>query len=273
MAGDERWRDFGVVIDSHCHLTDPRLAEQLDGVLARARAAGVQRVVTIGTDMADDRSCVQLCRGRANVRCAIGIHPNYVQDAADDDSGALRELAGDPAVLALGEMGLDYHYAHAPRQRQREFFERQLQLAVDIDKPVVIHCREATDDCLAILRGFAGIRAVFHCFTGTADEARQILDRGYLLGFTGAITFKKSLALREVVALTPVDRLLIETDAPYLTPEPMRKQKINEPALVVHVAAVVAQIKGLDVDQVGRMTSDNVQRLLGWGGEATNLGD
>jgi TatD DNase family protein len=252
------------MIDSHCHLTDPRLGSQLADVLERARAAGVGRMVTIGTDLADAEQAIALCRQHDNVRCAIGIHPNYTHEADLSDLPKLRELQSDPSVLALGEMGLDYHHKFSPRERQLAFFEPQLQMAKELGRPVVIHSREATDDTLAVMRQFPTVRAVFHCFTGTPGEARKILDAGYYLGFTGAATFKNADGVREAVALTPTDRLLVETDAPYLTPEPMRKQKTNEPALVVHVAAAVAKVKGLSVEEVDRLTTENVGRLFGW---------
>ena len=254
------------MIDTHCHLTDPRLGSQLEDVLARARAAGVTRFITIGTSLADDEAAIALCRGRADVRCAIGVHPNYSHEADVSDLPRLRELQADASVIALGEMGLDYFHHYAPRPKQFEIFEPQLQLAVELGRPVVIHCREATDDCLAVMRQFPSVRAVFHCFTGSPEEARKILDAGYLLGFTGAITFKKNDALREAVALTPADRMLVETDAPYLTPEPHRSQKTNEPAMVVHVAATVARAKGMTVEEVDRLTTTNAQRFFEWGG-------
>jgi TatD DNase family protein len=252
------------LIDSHCHLTDPRIHAQLADVLARAAAAGVARIITIGTDLADDQAVIALCRTLPNVRCAIGVHPNHTHEANLDDLPRLRELQSDPAVVALGEMGLDYFHKFAPRDRQLRFFEPQLALAQELDHAVVIHSREATDDTLAVMRNFPGVRAVFHCFTGTSDEATKILDAGYLLGFTGAITFKKNDLLREAVALTPLDRMLVETDAPYLTPEPKRSQKTNEPALVVHVAEAVARVKGVGVAEVDRATTANVERFFGW---------
>jgi TatD DNase family protein len=252
------------MLDSHCHLTDPRLGSQLEVVLARARAAGVTRFVTIGTGLADDEAAVALSRGRGDMRCAIGVHPNYSHEATVEELPGLRELQRDPSVVALGEMGLDYFHHYAPRAQQFRIFEPQLQLAIDLNRPVVIHCREATDDCLAVMRKFPAVRAVFHCFTGSPDEARKILDAGHLLGFTGAVTFKKNDALREAVALTPPDRMLVETDAPYLTPEPHRSQKTNEPAMVVHVAATVARVKGMSVEDVDRVTTENAAKLFGW---------
>lgn len=252
------------MIDTHCHLTDPRLESQLAAVLARAQAAGVSRLITIGTALEDDRRCVTLCGKLENVRCAVGVHPNHVADVEAADLPQLREIQNDPGVLALGEMGLDYHYGQKTRQKQAEFFEYQLQVATSVNKPVVIHCREASHDCLAILGNHPGVRAVFHCFTGTLAEGRQVLDAGYLLGFTGVVTFKNSDELREVVRITPLDRLLVETDAPYLTPEPMRKQKVNEPALVMHTAAAVAAIKGIAIEELDAATTMNVERFFGW---------
>src|SRR4051812_42896941 len=253
------------MIDTHCHLTDPRLGDQLADVLARAAAAGVSRLITIGTGLADDEAAVAVCRGRPNLRCAVGVHPNYSHEADLNDLPRLRDIQADPSVVALGEMGLDYHHHFAPRARQFEVFEFQLQLAAELDRPVVIHCREATDDCLAVMRRFPAVRAVFHCFTGSPEEARKILDQGYLLGFTGAATFKKADALREAVRLTPLDRMVVETDAPYLTPEPMRKQKVNEPALVVHVADVGGRGEGGARGEIDRGTAREAGQFFGGG--------
>ena len=253
-----------LMIDTHCHLTDTRLGSQLQFVLGRATFAGVTKLITIGTDLEDDRQCVELCRAHANLRCAVGVHPSYVDKADFAELPQLLEIQGDPSVVAIGEIGLDYSRGKANRDRQIQFLQYQLQLATDVTKPLVIHCREAVADCLGILQDFPSLRMVFHCFTGTVDEAKQILDAGYLIGFTGVITFKPSIQLREVVKNTPMDQLLIETDAPYLTPEPLRKQKVNEPALVTHVAAKVAELKRLTVAQVDEYTTANASRLFGW---------
>ena len=252
------------MIDSHCHLTDPRLGSRLDAVLSRAARAGVSRMITISTSVADAIDCIDACRTRENLRCSVGVHPNYV---AEEDFASLPQLRGlqaSPSVVAIGEIGLDYHYGREHRDRQHQFFEAQLQIALDCNKPVVIHCREAVDDALAVLAKFPSIQGVFHCFTGTPTEARRILDAGYLLGFTGPITFKKSDGLREVVRLTPMDRLLIETDAPYLSPEPMRKEKVNEPAWVTHVASAVATLKNLTLEEVDRITTENTCQFFRW---------
>lgn len=252
------------MIDTHCHLTDERLESQLGDVLARAAAAGVRHMITISTELADARKCIELCRGRSNVNCTVGVHPTYIQEDNSQVAAELTELAGDPSVKAIGEIGLDYFWAKEPAQhkRQQEVFIAQLQVTAQCGKPVVIHCREAIADCLAIMKDFGGIRAIFHCFTGTLAEATAVLDAGYWLGFTGVVTFKKSEELRQVARMTPEDRILVETDAPYLTPEPMRKQKINEPAMVVHTARAVAEIRGVSYEEFERITDTNAARFF-----------
>ena len=252
------------MIDSHCHLTYDQLSSHLDDVLARAAAAGVDRIITIGTSLPDCQKAIDLCRTHPNIRCAIGIHPHHAAEAADSDLDLLRDLQQQPQVLALGEMGLDYHHDFSPRPRQREIFLRQLDLARQTQKPIVIHCRQAIDDCLAILHDFPNIPAVFHCFTGSLAEAKRILDRGYLLGFTGIVTYKKSDDLREVVKRTPLDRLLLETDAPYLAPEPQRRRKFNEPSLLPHTAATIAKLKGLPQKDLAHQTATNTTQFFRW---------
>jgi TatD DNase family protein len=252
------------MIDTHCHLTDERLGSQLDAVIARAAAAGVARLVTIGTDLDDDRAAVALCRRRDNVRCAVGIHPNYTQDARLEDVTQLREIQADPSVVAMGEMGLDYFHKFADRDHQAKMFEAQLALAIEFARPVVIHSREAIDDTLAIMKGFPVVRAVFHCFTGTAAEAERILAAGYWISFTGPVTYKKNDALRDVVKMVPADRLMVETDAPYLSPEPVRAQKTCEPAMVMHTARRVAEVRGMTIEDLDRLTTGNAECFFNW---------
>ena len=249
------------MIDTHCHLTDPRLGGQLPAVLARAAAAGVKGMVTIGTSIEDSRAAVELARKLPNVRCAVGIHPNYAQHATAPDAEELVDLQDDPAVVAVGEIGLDYFHGKSDRRHQAAVFVAQLDVARRTNRPVVIHSREAIDDTLAILADFAGVPAVFHCFTGTADEAERIIDAGYLIGFTGPITYKKNDALREAARRVPAERLLIETDAPYLSPEPVRKVKTCEPAFVSHTAARLAEVRGVSLDELDAMTTANAERF------------
>jgi TatD DNase family protein len=233
-------------------------------VIERATSAGVTRIITIGTDIEDDRAAIEVCRNRPNIRCVIGIHPNYSHEAEREHLAQLLELQSDPSVVALGEMGLDYFHNFADRNRQREFFEAQLQMAKELNRPVVLHSREAIDDTLAILKNFPEVPALFHSFTGTIDESKRIADAGYLIGFTGPVTFKKNDALREAARNLPRDRVVVETDAPYLTPEPMRKQKINEPAMVVHVAAAIAKEWGVTVEEVDEITTRNASNFFRW---------
>jgi TatD DNase family protein len=230
------------MIDSHCHLTDTRLSCQLRDVLARAAAAGVDRMVTIGTQPGDWEACIGLCGQHTHLRCAIGVHPNHCHQVEIEQVALLRGLQANPSVVALGEMGLDYHYEFAPRDRQRRFLEAQLALAVELHRPVVIHCREAIDDCLAVMKGYPVTAAVFHCFTGV-------------------VTYKNAPQLREIARSIPADRILIETDAPYLSPEPMRKIKTNEPSFVVHTAAAIAAARGVDVEEIDRLTTANALRF------------
>jgi TatD DNase family protein len=252
------------MIDTHCHLTDSRLLDQIDAVMQRAAGAGVTDIMTIGTHPADWPLCLDVCRKWPSVRAAVGVHPNYCHQAELADLARLPEVLRQPGVLAVGEMGLDYFHQDAPRDRQAVFFRAQLTIARDHDRPVVIHCRQATDDTLAILKDFASVPAVFHCFTGSLAEAKKIVAAGYYVGFTGVVTYKNAPEVRESAAYVPADRILVETDAPYLSPEPMRRQKINEPSLVMHTAAVVAHVRGISVSELDRITTENARRLFRW---------
>jgi TatD DNase family protein len=253
------------LIDTHCHLTDERLGNQLDAVLYRAAAAGVGQMITIGTDLEDSAACIEICKVHSNVRCAVGMHPGSVGQYPFSIQ-RLAELRQQAGVVAIGEIGLDYFWCKEAAQRdaQKKIFVAQLELARQEKMPVVIHCREAVADCLVIMNDFPAVRAVFHCFTGTLSEAEAILGAGYWLGFTGAVTFKKNEELREVAKMTPADRLLAETDAPYLTPEPMRKQKLNEPAMVVHVGRLIAQVRGMGYEEFEMLVDDNAARFFGF---------
>jgi TatD DNase family protein len=251
------------MIDTHCHLTDARLLSQLGAVLLRAAQAGVSRIITIGTDLDDAQAAITLCGQKTGLRSGVGIHPNHSHEADVSHIPRLKAMCQESSVVAVGEMGLDYFHHFADRAHQATMFSAQLDLAVAIGKPVVIHCREAVDDALAILRGFAGVRGVFHCFTGTADEARRILDAGFMIGFTGPVTYKRNDELRSVVRLVPADRLLLETDAPYLSPEPVRSSKVNEPALVMHTARRVAQERGISLDELDALSTQNTRSLFG----------
>lgn len=252
-----------MLIDSHCHLTAPALYERLDALLDAARQAGVSYAITIGVDTADARRAIDLAHARPSLFAAVGIHPHEAGKTAEGWVDELSRLAAEPRVVAIGEMGLDYHYDFAPRAVQAAVFERQLDLARGIGRPVIIHCREAHADVLAILDRFPGLRGVvFHCFTGTEAEARQILDRGFWISLTGVVTFKKSSELRAVAALIPGDRLMVETDAPYLSPEPVRNQQPNHPANMVWIARRIADARGVSFEELASITRFNTIKFF-----------
>jgi TatD DNase family protein len=252
------------MIDTHCHLTDQRLFNQIDAVLDRALSAGVSHMLTIGTDIDDDVAALQLCEKHPFLRCAIGIHPNNTTADSIGRLGELEALARSPNVAALGEMGLDYFHAFADRTLQRQVFEAQLDMATRLQLPAVIHSRQSIADTLEVMKHFPAVRAVFHCFTGTLEESRQIIGAGYAISFTGVVTYKNAAHLRQVTAEAPADRYFMETDAPYLSPEPLRRQKINEPALVIHTARTVAETRGLTYEQLDAQTTANVRKFFNW---------
>src|ERR1043166_3666254 len=210
-------------IDSHCHLTYPELASQINGVLARATDAGVRECITIATDIADADRALKLAASFSQVHVVCGVHPHQAAAAQSGWDESLFALVQRPDVYAVGEMGLDYHYDFADRPTQDRVFRRQLEIATDVQKPIVINSREGNDDLLATLADFPRlVGVVFHCFTGTVGQACEILDRCYWISLTGVVTFKRSDELREVARLLPEDQIMIETDAPYLSPEPFR---------------------------------------------------
>jgi TatD DNase family protein len=242
--------------DSHCHIpwkdTDPAV------VIPAARAAGVARLVTIGTDAETSAAAIAVAREYDDVWATVGLHPHDATQGVDTVAG----LLGPPEVVAVGECGLDYHYNHSPADVQREAFAAQIALAKQHDLALVVHTREAWDDTLDILTT-EGIpeRTVIHCFSGGADEARRCLDLGARLSFSGIITFKAADDVRAAAALCPLDRLLVETDAPYLAPVPHRG-KPNEPAFVPLVGAALATVKGADVSEVAQSTWMNMEALF-----------
>ena len=240
------------MIDTHCHLTYDPLYERVDEVLKRAAGAGVDRMITVGTSPDDSRRAAVLAGRCANVYATAGVHPHHA--AAWVDRGAfdatLRESASDPRVVALGEMGLDTHYDDPPIEDQHRVLRWQLEIAAELNdgSPIIIHNREATDDILAALRGsgIPGGRFVFHCFTGSEAELDAVLEFGAMVSFTGIVTFKNAATLAASARRVPEECLMIETDAPYLTPEPHRKVRPNEPCYVPHVARFLAERRGVD---------------------------
>jgi TatD DNase family protein len=245
--------------DNHCHLDDERFEGGAAAVIAAARAAGVERMITIGTDAARSRMALDIAAAHDGVWATVGLHPHDAKDGVDTIVG----LLGEPGVVAVGECGLDYHYDNSPRDVQRAAFAAQIALANARDLALVIHTREAWDDTFELLRAEGTpARTVFHCFSGGRDEAERCLDLGAFLSFSGIITFPKAPEVREAAALCPIDRLLVETDAPYLTPVPHRG-KPNQPAFVPLVGAAVAEVKGVDVEAVAEASSAAATAVFG----------
>jgi TatD DNase family protein len=243
--------------DSHCHLPYEGL-EDVDAVIAAAREAGVERMISVGTDAEQSAAAIEVAAAHDGVWATVGLHPHDAVQGVE----SIVALLDRPKVVAVGECGLDYHYDHSPRELQRVAFAGQVALANERDLALVIHTREAWDDTFAVLAAEGmPARTVFHCFTGGPVEARRCLDAGASLSFSGIITFKRADDLRAAAALCPLDRLLVETDSPYLTPEPHRGRR-NTPALVAVVGAAVAGVKGVDVQDLARATSANAAALL-----------
>jgi TatD DNase family protein len=241
--------------DAHCHIPYEGVGED---VIAEARAAGVDRLVTVGTDLVSSRAALDVARRHDEVWATAGVHPH---DAAGGIDG-IEALLAEPEIVAVGECGLDYHYDHSPRDVQRDAFAAQIALAHASKLALVVHTREAWADTFAILDA-EGVpeRTVFHCFTGGPDEARQCLDRGAHLSFSGIVSFKTADDVRAAAVLCPLDRMTVETDSPYLAPIPHRGKR-NQPAWVPLVGAAVAAAKGVDVDEVARATSATAERLF-----------
>lgn len=246
-----------VFTDSHCHLT----MSDAEGALARARASGVRGFVVPGTKLADAPEVVAVAQRSDDVWAAVGFHPHEASDCGDMAFAEIERLAAEPRVVAIGECGLDYHYMHSPRETQIAVFERHLDLAKRINKPIIVHNRESTDDMVAILTK-AGAHGILHSFTESQDVARTFIDAGYFISFSGIVTFRSAESLRACAKALPHDRVLIETDTPYLAPVPFRGRD-NEPAYVVKVAELLATLWGVPLDDVAAQTTSNFERAFG----------
>jgi len=237
------------LIDTHCHLTFDDLARDIDVVIERSIAAGVIGWLTVGTDPDENRKAVELTQRFENLYAAVAIHPHDAKTVTKDTIAELKMLAQNPKVVAIGETGLDYHYNHSLHADQRRVFAQHLEIAAELNLPVIIHCRKAFDETMDILQSYGtGVRkVVFHCFSGSAEQAKIVLDRGFYISFTGVVTFKNAEYTRRAAAVVPLDRFMLETDCPYMSPEPMRKQKVNEPALLIHTAKFLADLKQMEL--------------------------
>jgi TatD DNase family protein len=250
------------LVDTHCHLDFDSYAADLDAVLARAAAAGVGRIIVPAIDVTSSRAVVKLAGEHQSILAAVGVHPNSSAGWQDEWLDELRELAAGGRVVAIGEIGLDYYRDYSPPAVQQKAFAAQIKLASELDLPVIVHNREADEDVLSHLVRFGRGWGVLHSFSSSWPTAQAALEAGYYLGFTGPITFKKAHELREVAAQAPLDRILVETDGPFLTPQPFRGKR-NEPSYVQYIARRLAEVRGLSEQQVARQTSANAIRLFG----------
>ncbi len=255
-----------MLIDTHAHLEMREFNDDRDDVIKRAREAGVEYIITMGTTVESSRDAVLLADKYDFIYAAVGIHPHEVKDILHPAYEILRHFAKHKKVVAYGEIGLDYYYEHSPRSDQKRKFRDMLREARELDLPVIIHDRDAHEDALAILseEWSPELGGVMHCFSGDAAMAQKLIEMGFSISIAGPVTFPRSETLREVVRQVPIEHLLIETDAPYLAPQPFRGKR-NEPAYVRHTAEMIAQVKGLTFDDVARITSFNAMQLFGIG--------
>ncbi len=252
------------LIDTHCHLTFDDLARDIDAVIERSVTAGVTSWITVGTDPDQNQKAIVLAKKFDNMYAAIGIHPHDAKDVSDQALRQLKVIAQNRKVVAIGETGLDFHYDHSPRERQADVFAKHLQLAGELALPVIIHSREAFDKTMKILQkaGPDLKKVVFHCFSGSPEQAKIVLDAGYYISFTGVVTFRNAERTRQAAKIVPLDRLMLETDCPYMSPEPMRKQRTNEPALMFHTAKFLAELKQIPFDEFAEHTTDTARSFF-----------
>jgi len=253
-----------VLIDSHCHLDFPEFAEDLDATLARARAAGIDKMLTISTRLDRFDAVRAVAEKSDRIWCSVGIHPHEAAAAMGASADRLIALAEGPKVVGIGETGLDYFYEHSPREIQRDLFRIHIQAARQSGLPLIVHTRDADDETAAILvdeMGKGAFTGLIHCFSASRDFAETALELGFYISVSGIITFNKAQALRDVVQGIPLDRLLVETDAPFLAPVPYRGKR-NEPAFTAATATKLAGIKGVDIDTLAAATTANFHRLF-----------
>lgn len=251
-------------VDTHCHLEMEQFDHDRDEMIRRAGASGIGTMITVGSDLEGAAKAIGITEQYENIFAAVGVHPHEASKCDESVYQRIRALASHKKVVAVGETGLDYHYDHSSREVQRDVFRKHLQLASDVNLPVIIHCRDAWDDTIGILKETGGSRGVMHCFSGDRKMAAEVISLGYHLSIAGPVTFKKSADLREVARLVPDEYLLLETDAPYLSPEPYRGKR-NEPAHLVQTARLIAELRTIGLEDLARITSLNAKRLFGIG--------
>jgi len=250
------------MIDTHCHLDFPDFNRDREEVIVQAAEHGVDRLINIGTDPKTSRFSFSLANSYENIHCTVGVHPHDSKTLKPEFIEEMETMAANPKVVGIGEIGLDYYRDLSPRKIQREAFVTQLDLAVRLDLPVVIHVREAMDDAVRVVEKYAGkVRGVFHCFPGTVEQARRVIDLGFSISVNGVMTYQKAKMV-EVAAEVDLERILIETDCPFLTPIPHRGKR-NVPAYVKHVCAKLAEVRGMEIAEVDKITTRNAEKLFG----------
>jgi len=253
-------------IDTHAHLFLPNFNGELNDVIDRAKVAGVKYIIVPATDLATATQAIALAEKYECIYATVGVHPHDTQEWKDDLLVHLDELAKHKKVVAIGEIGLDYYYDFSPREKQLHAFEEQIKLALNNDLPIIVHNREADEDTMNIIRKFkdSGLKAQFHCFAGNIDDAHELIELGHFISFTGNVTHTKADNVRKVLESLNVDNLLLETDAPFMTPKPYRGQR-NEPAYIPIIAEKIAEIHNLSTEEIARRTTYNVKKLFGVG--------
>jgi len=248
------------LVDTHCHIYGKQYEEDIDLVLKKAEE-NLEFIVNIGYDIDSSKISVEMADKYSFVYATVGFHPTDIKGYSEESEKELLDLAKNPKVLAIGEIGLDYHWMKDEKEKQKEIFRKQMDLARKIKKPVVIHTRDAMEDTINILNEYKDVGGILHCYPGTYESAKLLMDR-YYFGINGVVTFKNNKTTKEAVSKIPLERLVIETDAPYLTPEPYRGKR-NEPHYVQYVAEEIARIKGLEVEEVIRITTENAKKAYG----------
>jgi TatD DNase family protein len=251
-----------MLIDTHTHLDFDRFDDDRAEVIESAYQQGVEKIINVGADMKSSRNSVRLAQDYDFIYASVGIHPHDAKTYSSGDYQELQDLAKQEGVIAIGEIGLDYHYDNSPRQKQQEIFKKQLELAIEVDLPVVIHSRDAREDTIRILKEYAtDLTGVLHCYGYDLLTAKEVFDLGLYISFGGIITFNSTSEVRKMIKQLPLDKIILETDAPYLTPEPYRGQR-NEPKYVKEVAKKMADIKNVELAEVEKITTENAEKLF-----------
>lgn len=248
--------------DTHAHYDSSKFSDDRDEVIRSAYQSGVSLIVDPGDTLERSRNTVALANQYDFIYAAVGVHPEEYETWTDDTVAHLRELAGNSKVVAIGEIGLDYYWDKEHKELQKQMFRAQIELALELDLPIIVHDREAHGDCFSIVCDYPQLRGVFHCYSGSADMAKELIKHGWYLGFDGPITYKNNQKAMEVLAVTPLDRIVLETDSPYLSPVPNRGKR-NDSRNLPYIAAVVAREKGISVEEVAAITFENGKKLYG----------